>query len=484
MEAMADHILFLTGKLAEPRLRRLLEELAPLPFSWEVRNLGLSVAALMTAGMIERRLKDPAGATRVLVPGLCRGDLDAASRAVGIPVERGPDDLKDLPAWFGRRRRAVDLSAHAVRIFAEIVEAPALSVDAIVAQALRHRDDGADVIDLGCLPDTPFPHLEEAVGALKGAGLAVSVDSLEPDDLLRGGRAGADYLLSLTAESLWIADEVPATPIVIPARQGDLDSLLGAMDTLGARGRRAIADSILDPIHFGFAASLERYATLRRLRPDMEVMMGIGNITELTDADTTGMHALLFGFISELGIGNVLTTQVSRHARSAVRECDLARRIMYAARREGSLPKGLHGGLLATHEKKPFPYSDAEIAELAAEIRDPSYRVQVSETGIHVYNRDGLHQGTDPFALFPALAGIATDAPHAFYMGVELERARIAWQLGKRYVQDEPLDFGVTVPPDRAGASGAVHAPTGAHKPGGTTLQASRRRGTEGGGTG
>ncbi|OGT82509.1 MAG: dihydropteroate synthase [Gammaproteobacteria bacterium RIFCSPLOWO2_02_FULL_61_13] len=474
---MTDHVLFLTGKLAEPRLQRVLESLAPLEFTFEVRNVGLSVAALMTAGMIERRVRDSGGAQRVMVPGLCRGDLDAASRSLGVPIVRGPDDLKDLPAFFGRVRKPVDLSRHDVRIFAEIVEARSLPVEAILNRARRYVADGADVIDLGCLPDTEFPHLEAAVMELKDAGMQVSVDSLQPEELLRGGRAGADFLLSLTEDTLWIANEVASTPVVIPTQQGDLASLFRCLDHFAALGRTAIADSVLDPIHFGFAESLQRYAAVRRLYPQTEVMMGTGNVTELTDADTTGINALLFGLISELGIRNVLTTEVSEHARSVVREADCARRIMYAARAEGSLPKGVDAGLLATHEKKPFPYTTAEIAELAADIRDPSYRVQVSNEGIHVYNRDGLVRGTDPFAIFPGLALLAGDAPHAFYMGVELERARTAWQLGKRYVQDEPLQWGVIVPEERRGNSRNAHALNkDAYDPEGATLTASRTK--------
>ena len=75
-------------------------------------------------------------------------------------------------------------------------------------------------------------------------------------------------------------------------------------------------------------------------------------------------------------------------------------------------------------------------------MRDPNFRVQVSAEGIHVYNRDGLRLERDAFKLWPQL-GLEGDAAHAFYMGVELARAEIAWQLGKRYVQDQPLDWGV-----------------------------------------
>ena len=122
---------------------------------------------------------------------------------------------------------------------------------------------------------------------------------------------------------------------------------------------------------------------MRQQCPDIDIMMGIGNLTELTEADTTGINAILFGFISELHITNILATEVSPHARSAVREADKARRMMYAARADESLPKGLDSSLLTTHARKPFPYNAEEITELAQEIRDPSYRVQVSEEGIH-----------------------------------------------------------------------------------------------------
>jgi hypothetical protein len=126
---------------------------------------------------------------------------------------------------------------------------------------------------------------------------------------------------------------------------------------------------------------------------------------------------------------------------------------MYAAKQEGSLPKGLDGSLLTTHARNPFTYTAVEIEELASEIKDPSYRVQVSEAGIHVYNRDGIINARNPFELFPDLDLIQEDAPHAFYMGVELARAQIAWQLGKRYMQDEELEWGVATEPDETSDS-------------------------------
>jgi dihydropteroate synthase len=175
-------------------------------------------------------------------------------------------------------------------------------------------------------------------------------------------------------------------------------------------------------------------------------MMGIGNLTELTYADTMGMNALLFGIASELQVAAVLVVQVSEHARSVVREADLARRIMHVARADHALPKNISDGMLALHDKRPFTHTPAEIAELAAQVRDANFRVILGEDGIHVFNRAGHHRAADPFDFWPRL-GLEEDAAHAFYMGVELARAQIAAQLGKRYAQDEELRWGVAVPP-------------------------------------
>lgn len=442
-----EHLLFLTGRLAEPNLARILERMDAQGFTYEVRALGIKVAALMTTDFIQRRLEDTGGADRVVLPGYCRGRLEELEERYGVPFVRGPEDLKDLPEFLGHGGIPPDLSGYAVTIVGEIVDAPHLSVEGILERAAYFRREGADIIDLGCLPGTDFPHLEDGVRALKEAGYRVSVDSLNEQELRRGGLAGADLLLSLSERTLHLADEVEATPVVIPDREGDLDSLLRSVDALESRGHACIADPVLDPIHFGFAESVHRFREFRRQRPEAPMMMGIGNVTELTDADTTGINALLLGLCSELDIRHVLATEVSRHARTALREADTARRMMYAAKQDGDLPRGYTDGLLAHRDKRPFPYTLAELQGMAEQVRDPNFRVHVTEEGIHAFNRDGFHSHRDPLELYPEL-DLENDAAHAFYMGVELARAEIAWQLGKRYAQDEPLRWGDLV--DRA----------------------------------
>src|SRR5208337_1557339 len=374
---MTERILFLTGRLAQSRLEKVLQGMAPTAFDWAILNVGVKVAALMTEPILMRRLPRPLAADRVIVPGRCRADLARLAQEFGSPFERGPDELKDLPAFFGRTGTPLDLSRHALRIFAEIVDASQMSLEAIVLRAEALRAEGADVIDLGCLPDTPFPHLEQAVRELRARGLAVSVDSAEPDELRRGGAAGADYLLSLTEHNLGIAEETGARPVLVPVRHGDLASLFRAAEDAQKRGLSAILDPVLDPIHFGFADSLSRYREVRARLPEAEMLMGTGNLTELTDADSVGVTALLLGICSEL----------------------------------------------------------------AAQVKDDNFRVETAQDGIHVYNRAGHFVSEDAFALFDKL-GVETDGAHAFYLGAELMKAELAFRLGKRYAQDEPLDWG------------------------------------------
>lgn len=441
---MREHVLFLTGRLAEPRLRRVLEGLGETPFSWEIRQMGVQVAALMTPEIIRRRLGSVAGVSKVILPGRVRGDLAPLADFFGVPFERGPEELDDLPAHLGRKGPPPDLSRYECRIFAEIVEAPELTVEAILARARALAAQGADVIDLGCLPGRPFPHLEEAIAALKAEGFCVSIDSGDLDELRRGARAGADFLLSLSEDTLALAFESAAVPVLIPARPGDLESLVRACERLAQAGKPYLADPILDPIHFGFTASLLRYSALRARLPEAEMLMGVGNLTELTDADTTGITMLLMAVCSELAIRNVLVVQVSPHCRRAVVEADRARRILFAAKERNTTPQGIDPALLCLRDRRPFPEEPEDIAAEAAQIRDPNFRIRVARDGVHIFNRAGHHVSCDPYSLFPLL-GVERDGAHAFYLGYELAKAEIAFKLGKRYVQDEPLRWGCAV---------------------------------------
>src|SRR5439155_24376833 len=114
--------------------------------------------------------------------------------------------------------------------------------------------------------------------------------------------------------------EVLAIPDVPSTLEG-LDETISSWQKAGVPFR---IDPVLEPIGLGFAASLGRYLEVRRRYPQAEMLMGVGNLTELTDADSAGVNVLLLGFCQELGVRSVLTTEVINWCRSCVRELDLA----------------------------------------------------------------------------------------------------------------------------------------------------------------
>lgn len=170
------------------------------------------------------------------------------------------------------------------------------------------------------------------------------------------------------------------------------------------------------------------------------MLVGLGNVTELTEADSPGVTAVLAGMLAELDIDYALTTEVAPWTQGAVRELDLARRIMHYAVSSHIPAWGIDDGLLVAKAAPHAAYDDAELREIQSRLRDKNIRIFVGNGRITVLRRDLFAQGDDPAALFARLG--VTDPGHAFYLGRELERAATALRLGKKYVQDAPLSFG------------------------------------------
>ena len=155
------NILFITGKLAEKGLRTVIESIENKDFTYEIRNLNVNVAALLTTDMIERRIGNIDSFDEIIIPGRVRGDLESLKENINKKIIRGPDELKDLPILFGASPVKYDLSKFETSIFGEITDALNMTVEEVIKRAEYFRLEGADVIDIGCLPNKKFPHLEE-----------------------------------------------------------------------------------------------------------------------------------------------------------------------------------------------------------------------------------------------------------------------------------------------------------------------------------
>ena len=429
----------MTGKLAARALENALVKMEP-EFSFDMVVLNCSVAALMDTGWIAGHMGNANGAGQVMIPGLCQGNLSLIEDKLGVPVIQGPKDLKDLPLFFGHEPRQDGYGEYGIKIIAEIVEAYQIPWEQILAKAEYYRASGADIIDLGCPAQGGFPGVGRVVTRLKERGFIVSLDSFDPETILCADEAGVDLLLSINSQNMHLASKLHCKVVVIPDFGEGLDSLEKNAAQLDQLGVPYIMDPVLDPINFGFTKAIHRFYETRQRYPGAEMLMGLGNLTELTDADSIGINSLMAGISTELNIGYVLTTEVISWARGAVRELDLARKLMYYAHKNSILPKGIDDGLITVKDTPFQVYGEKELRQMQELVQDKNYRIFTDDRWIYVFNRDLFIQSSDPKEIFDQLD--VMEPSHAFYMGREIERAALSVKLGKKYSQEEQLNWG------------------------------------------
>ncbi|MEZ6138959.1 MAG: DUF6513 domain-containing protein [Zavarzinella sp.] len=445
--------LFVTGKLAEQSLRTTLAELQKQQqsFEYHIEVLPITVAALMTTDWIGKKLKSTHGCAEIIIPGLCRGELAAIPTPPGVNVRRGPKDLREIPTFFGSQAKKIAIDgSHSIEILAEINHAPDLGVAEIVRIAEHYRTSGADIIDLGCNPQSTWHEIRIVVQELCSRDMQVSVDSFNPTEVELALQGGAKLVLSVNQSNCHLAqawhDQYGAEVVAIPDQPSDLDSLRRTAEFLDQAGISHRLDPILEPIGFGFAASLGRYLQIRQEFPHAPMMMGVGNLTELTDVDSAGINVLLAGFCQEQQIQSVLLTEVINWCRSAVAEFHVARQLVHQAHVHHTIPKNITGDLVMLRDPRLFPPSAEEIKQLAERLTDRNYRIFLENNEIIIMNRHVFLRGTDPFAIFRdlmAIEGPHIDQEHAFYLGYEFAKAVTAQTLGKNYYQDQALRWGL-----------------------------------------
>lgn len=449
-QMVREQIHFVTGRLAERALRETLNRLsAQFDFGFTLQVMPITVAALMTGSWVARRLAVPVGTTRVILPGYCDSELELVRQAAGIPVDLGPRDLRDLGTCFDPHGESVDpddWSRYDVEILAEINHVPKLSEGELLRIARELREAGADWIDLGCDPAGGWLEIGERVRRLKDEGFRVSIDSFDVQEVRSAVAAGAELVLSAQGENRQALADLGAELVVVPDDLRQWERMEETIEFLELRGVPFRIDPILEPIGIGFAKSLERYFLARQRWPSAAMLMGVGNLTEMSDSDSAGINLLLIAVCQELGIGSVLTTQVINWARSSIAECDVARRLCRLAIDRAIPAKRLSDRLVMLRDPRLLSFGREQLEELAGSIKDRNVRIFAEPDGLFALAEGHWWQDSDAFALFEKVnSGISRpiDASHAFYLGYELCKAELARRLGKQYEQDEPLRWGV-----------------------------------------
>ncbi len=516
MKDNTEKVLALTGKDAENIVRDFIAE-SKAEVVCDVRVLPISVAAFMTPKLILENLtrEDVSGYDVVFTPGMMRGDLASVGEALDVRVFKGSRYASDFPLILEnlyleysterpadrlllefKIKKAMEIieSANAKplvlsrsnfmvgglkvgldyppRIVAEVVDAPKHSNESILELVKYYLDGGAEIIDVGALAGLPDPErIGEIVGLIKEAfSVPVSVDTLDEGEIVEGVEAGAELILSVDFGNLEVVDslseEVALTVIPTNVKKGYMpksakervENSLKLRDILLEKGfEKLLIDPLLEAaVHPGLMNSLLGYHLFREADSVTPMLMGVGNVVELADADSTGMNMLLAGIAVEENISCILTTEVSVKNTYSVNELVRGRNLAFVSNVKKAYPKDQGIDLLVAKSKlRGEPLEDMTgIPQIKAKPvkgfkMDPFgvFRIWVNhaEKEIIVIHYSAEGEKTKAFIgdssqnLYREILnqGLVSEMSHAAYLGSELSKAEACLKLGKTYMQDE-----------------------------------------------
>ncbi len=488
-------ILVATGHLAENTVRNAVGS------DTSVLIVDTDVAAFITPYRLIHSYEDnnfkPGQFDMVLVPGLVPGDFTEVANKIGCPVYLGPKHAYDLgyvirfveDVQFSNKIPACELlkdirqqeayeklsqmekSAFApvilkdkkiggnsqMKVMGEIVDAGNMDCHHLQIKVAEFTRKGVDIIDLGMAIDTPAENIHEAIlNARKVTGLPLSVDTLEPAHIRSAIEADIDMVLSLNDTNIdELGEEIAAkgcAVVIIPDRANKYDTLMQNIKRAKELGiENIIADPVLDPIGHGFTSSVERYRKFRDTYPDIPLFFGAGNVTELMDADSVGINATLCGIAHEVGAAILFTPEYSDKTQGSIAELKTASSMMKLAEERHSSPKDLGIDMFMIKEKRKRP--DIDMPEDATNAKnsanwqlDPAGAFQIGIAHLNDGKRYIVAEHAEETIIGKNAAeildmiidkGLVTRLEHAGYLGRELEKAEIAIEFERSYVQDD-----------------------------------------------
>lgn len=513
-------LLLVTGTLAKDIV---IEQARLCKIPTRVVILDLPVASLMKPAYILRGIKDKitSDVDYIMVPGLIQGDISIIEKETGIKTVRGPKSAYDISYIinnFGIENLSKDIPAcvlfknkmkekllkiledvekdetflqiegnykirnlkyginYPTRIIAEIVDAPNLSDEHLKEIARYYVNSGADIIDVGMISgESSVDKLERIFENLRNiTDKPLSIDSMNEDEINKAIDLGFDMVISLDESLLKrvkIKDNVHY--VLIPAnleakyfpkdpfeRVEFLIKIYQEAKKLGFIN--LILDPILDPpFAQSMLQSIVSYYLLRKKLENVPILMGTGNITEMIDADSVGINAILAAISAEINSSFILTTEVSNKCKHVVKELSIASKLMYIAKKKKTYPKDLGIDLLIYKEKKlqdePAENDDDAIVYRCNDplefINDPKgwFKVYIDRRNKEVvvhhkpkYNSlksDVVIRGRSVESIYRKIAnlGLVSRLDHAAYIAAEVQKAYHALKLNRTYIQDSDI---------------------------------------------
>lgn len=517
-----EKVMLVTGRLAERSVRKYSKtpgltietEVRTLPVS--------VASFMSSKLMVEElKGLDPSSYSMILTPGMVRCDLRSVEEKLGIPVFKGPKYAADLPVVlrelgkieFSKEKPACELlekeirakiglelervEADALRSFrepqdffvgrgkcklaagehfpprivAEIEDAPLRTNEELREQARRYLESGAELLDLGMVAGRDFSaEVPRLISTLReNFDAPISIDTSNENEIRKAIEMNVDLILSIDGSTIesFPRLEIPAVLVPVNPRRGyspsETSEKIGYLLDLVKRARelgyeRILVDPILQPLQRGFVESLVSYYELRKRAPQLPILIGLGNVIELCDADSVGMIALLAGAASELGASFLLTVEASDKTRGSVAELRKARDMMVLARSRESVPKDLGVDLLRLKEKRRYADEYDEAIERGLKVIEAEaprefelaaekiFKIFVGRSGLiavlYVRGKPELvikGKTAEEVCEEVARRGLIEEIGHAAYLGRELQKAEIALKLGRGYLQDKEL---------------------------------------------
>jgi len=512
-------IALLTAKRAKKEAEKIAEK-----YGCKVIAAKSEVASLIKLSDIgNRELKEIEGSKLLLIPGYCSPSLAGAiERRTGTPTFLGPKNLANLPLVLEKldkiplsktipasdlikdeikrkaekeleiaeekkkiesllkKRRAVKIGNVAIskefpmRVVAEIANAGLLDAISLLEKARYYEKEGADIIALGFSGKAP-EKVKKYVKYLRSRiALPIAVDTGSEREMRAALEADADLLMSFNCEMLSEFSSISKPCVIIPeADAKTAEEKLNSLKENIAFARKKkftglIADLILEPLNFGAVESITAYKKFDEEAKSMgfiPVLFGAGNVTELIDADSVGVNAVLAALAGECGASLLFTVEASDKCRGSVSELATASKMAYLARKRSSYPKDLGIDLLILKEKtkkervpeiilkgaRIIEAKESQVGKIALDacgdfvvfLKGEGEKNERKIFAVHFPRAGGkpdiVIKGKNAMSICRKITeqGLIKEVNHAMYLALELEKAEIALRTGRSYVQEE-----------------------------------------------